>query len=191
MKNAIIGGVSRSGKTILACRLSRELGLSHIPLDALVSSFGLVFPELNIHHTKVPYLETCSNLRPFIYQFIKDLEEEPLSFVIDGFHLLPEDVLNECPPERFEILFIGYPSIDRQAKFENLRKFATPGDWTRDISDDDLMALVDEFIERGRFFKSECCRLGLRFLDVSQGFESVIYACVNELSNNLRGEQLV
>lgn len=51
MKNIILMGTSRAGKTSLAIELSKKLGYNFISIDSLVYAFGEVYPELGINHS--------------------------------------------------------------------------------------------------------------------------------------------
>ena len=62
MKNTIIDGVSRSGKSILSRRLYSALDMANFPLDSLVSTFIRVFPELGISHTTDDYIAVSDRL---------------------------------------------------------------------------------------------------------------------------------
>ncbi|RKJ38881.1 hypothetical protein D7X94_14610 [Acutalibacter sp. 1XD8-33] len=48
MKNVIIVGPSRAGKTTLAKRFHEELGYFVISLDKLVATFHAAYPQLDI-----------------------------------------------------------------------------------------------------------------------------------------------
>ena len=50
MKNIIIGGTVRSGKTTLANVLRERFGYSKVESDTIVNAFDKVFPELGIIH---------------------------------------------------------------------------------------------------------------------------------------------
>ena len=65
MKNIIIAGPSRAGKSTLAKRINAELGHFVISLDKLVAMFNGAYPQLNI---KLNWdgKKTTDNLAPFI-----------------------------------------------------------------------------------------------------------------------------
>ncbi len=65
MRNIIIAGPSRAGKTTLATRINKELGHFVIGLDKLVATFQGAYPQLNIR-LNWDRQKTTDNLAPFL-----------------------------------------------------------------------------------------------------------------------------
>lgn len=74
MKNIIIFGTSRSGKTQLAKLLSTKLNYSIVMVDSLVSAFQNSMPELEINHTNRDG-KSINNLEPFLLAYIKSINK--------------------------------------------------------------------------------------------------------------------
>ena len=69
MKNIIIVGASRTGKTTLAERLNEELNYFVISLDKIVATFGRAYPQMDIRlHSD--YEKMKDNLAPFLGHFL-------------------------------------------------------------------------------------------------------------------------
>ena len=184
-KNFIIGGVSRSGKSILSNRLSAGLGMSHIPGDALVSTLANVFPQCGITHFGPSFQGMCEKLMPFVLELAKQLEFENVLFVLDCYHILPESVAKEPIREHCEVAFLGYPTADPEQKLQDIRQHAHAPDWTLDIPDAEMRENIDKFIKESRFLQSECGRLGLTFVDTSQDFDARLDAALQKLTTIL------
>ena len=69
MKNIIIAGPSRAGKSTLAKRINNELGFFAIALDKLVATFGGAYPQLDIR-LNWDRAKTTDNLAPFLVHFL-------------------------------------------------------------------------------------------------------------------------
>lgn len=181
-KNLIIGGVSRSGKSTLSKRLSAELGISHIPGDALVSTLAKVFPQCGITHFGPSFQRMCEKLMPFVLELVRQLENESVRFVLDCYHILPESAAEESIREYCEVAFLGYPTADPEQKLKDIRQHAHAPDWTLDIPDAEMRENIDKFIKESLFLQSECNRLGLMFVDTSKDFCVRLDAALQELT---------
>jgi len=180
-KNVVIAGVPRSGKSTLAKRLCAARGASYLPMDSVVSAFGRVFPETGITHYAESHEQACGAFRPFLCEFLKHLDYEDFAFVADTYHLLPEDAVSEGLTDRYDVLFIGYPSVDCTEKCSRIRSAAGDGDWTSELSDAELEGVVARFVEQSRDLEQACSRLAIRFVDTGCGFVAALDDAVREL----------
>ena len=69
MKNIIIAGPSRAGKSTLARKINEELNYFVISLDKLVATFQGAYPQLDIR-LNWDRKKTTDNLAPFIGHFL-------------------------------------------------------------------------------------------------------------------------
>ena len=96
-RNIVIFGSSRSGKTTLAKRLSKELNYSYLSMDRIVTGFQFGMPELNINHDDRSG-NVVKILSPFLLNFIKSLDSNSLKkddiyYVIEGAYLDIEEFI--------------------------------------------------------------------------------------------------
>jgi len=139
-------------------------------MDSVVSAFGNVFPETGIPHYDESHERACRAFKPFLCEFLRHLEYEEIGFVADLYHLLPEDVVSEGLPNTYDVLFLGYPSADCAVKCKQIRADARGADWTFELPDATLEEIVARFIGESRVLEDDCRRLGIHFVDTSQGF---------------------
>lgn len=170
MKNIIIGGVARAGKTILAQKISQKHGYSHIPTDAIVGAFE-IFPEHGILHDGVPYLDICRNFEDFARCYIINMDYLNIPYILDSYHILPETVAKHGWNETHEVVYLGFPNITVDEKFEHIRNYKNCNDWTDKVSDDALRVDIANLIERSRFLQSECNKYDITFYDTGKDFE--------------------
>lgn len=185
-KNIIIGGVPRSGKSILARKISADLGYSHYPIDSWVSSFNTVFPGLGITHYEEEHQAVSKRLWPFLSSLIKHLAYENLSYVLEGFHIRPADVHRHLDPSRWQILFMGYPAVKVDDMVRRIRGFARVQDWTEELDDRALSALIARYIKESQSIQDDCKKFGLRFVDTSFDFYSTLDRLNQDLSQAVR-----
>lgn len=74
MKNILICGVAKSGKSYLANKLCKKYKYNHIPIDYFTSSFKHNFPEIgitsNIIIDKASFIVSLSIIFSHLLQFI-------------------------------------------------------------------------------------------------------------------------
>jgi len=185
MKNIIIAGVPRSGKTTLAKRMSAELGFSLFPADAIVSTFGKVFPEHGISHFEDDHGKACESFRGFLRELLHHLKYESFPFIVDAYHIMPQSLVDL--KETYSIVFMGYHSVAIREKCCHIRHYSRPKDWTEDLSDDQLCGLVQRFVNESKMIEKACSEVGIPFVDTGIEFEQAIQTAFDMLFQSVRG----
>lgn len=168
----ILGGASRSGKTLLARRAVAEKRIPYFPLDALVGGVIHGLPELGVAYNQ-PFIQRSENMWRINKPFLTFFPKEEGHFLIEGDLILPKQV-NELILEGAEVksCFIGYPERTAQEKLAFIRMYHQgETDWTRDISDQEMLPMIDEMIEYSNYLKEECGNYGIPYFDISHNFE--------------------
>lgn len=186
MKNVIIAGVPRSGKSLLAHRLRERLHYSHFPLDAIVSTFGKVFPEHGISHYEKDHVKMCNSFKPFLFELLRHLEYEDINFIADTYHIKPADLPDFPSLKKYKIIFLGYPSVSAQDKCVGIRRYARAGDWTNELSDKQLESLVQCYIEESKLLQESCEKTDIRFVDTSRDLTGILDKICNEIVQSLK-----
>ena len=185
MKNIIIAGVPRSGKSTLARRLSSGLGFSICPADAIVSTFGKIFPEHGISHFESNHGKACDAFHDFLIEYLHHLDYEDIPFVVDVYHAMPHSLADLR--ETYAVVFMGYPSAALQEKCSHVRQYARPKDWTEGLSDDQLSVAVQRFVDESKMIQKACSEMGIPFVDTGAGFDQAIQSAFEMLSQSTRG----
>jgi hypothetical protein len=170
-KGFIIAGASRSGKTSLARRLHDETGYSLISADALISTFEWVFPDLQIRHDG-DFATTSASLLKFVVPYIDHMVTyQNIPFVLDIFHLMPEQVIAHDLHKRYHVVFMGYPHRSAQSKLADIRTFKTGHyDWTDERSDESLLQDIEKMIAHSQQIEQQAAAHGLAFFDTGSDF---------------------
>ena len=159
MKNIIIAGPSRAGKTTLAERLNEELNYFVVSLDKIVATFGRAYPQLDIRlHSD--YEKMKDNLAPFLGHFLgvfsdfRHVEDDQNfrariikenRFVLEGaafdFDII-SSALNMYGIEKLNEHFILIGLVQNKKTADefvrDFKKYDTEDDWTYDWSDEEL-----------------------------------------------------
>lgn len=169
----IIGGTSRSGKTLLSKKILAEKKIPYFPLDALFCTLAEATPELGITHAnslKDRPLKMWKLAKPLTY-FFEDQERE---YVLEGDSILPSQIKELIDEGRkVKCCFLGYPNLNSDEKLELIRKFHQgEKDWTAKQTDEQMLVMVEEMIEFSKYLEEECKKCDIKFIDVSHNFET-------------------
>lgn len=186
MKNIIICGVSRSGKTTLVEMLSKKLNYNVFETDILVSAFQDVFPELGISHKDE--FKTSKLFSPFMFKILEEFLDDDKNYIVDSYHLFPNELRKYHNNNKFEIIFLGYPKLTEQEIFKNIRKYDVGDEWTAKITDDELMGNCKLFKKISQLMMDDCKKYNFRFVDVSYNREKILKTIAKEITRRVKDE---
>ncbi|MFC1947154.1 hypothetical protein ACFLXY_04450 [Chloroflexota bacterium] len=204
MKNIIISGTGRAGKTTLARKLNEELNYFVISVDKLVATFHGAYPQLNI---KFGGNKTTDNLTPFLGHFLgafssshgvayelhlRAHDVKGNRFVLEGVHFNFEKILPILKMYGIEELkdnffLIGLVQNKKTADelFNDLRKYDTEDDWTYGSDDDELREVSQEVIQLSRSMTDHLVKYGFTIYDTSTEREQVFDKIVEDIKSKL------
>lgn len=111
----LVGGCSRSGKSMLAGRMLSHHGVPWYPLDALKMGLHLGSPQLAIH-PQDDDLETADRMWSIVEGMLDHLIFDGHDYLVEGIKLRPEMVARSCAS-------LGLPFVGTGGDF--LAGFAT------------------------------------------------------------------
>lgn len=140
LKNILIFGTSRVGKTTLANLLSKKLKYSVISEDNLISGFEKGLPDTKINH----HDRTGNSVRlfePFLIEYIKSLNSlnqklRGLNYIIEGSYLSFEKLMNY--QKDFVVIVLVSDFKSPEEYFNNMRRYDGVCDWTKKYNDKEL-----------------------------------------------------
>lgn len=207
MKNIIIAGPSRAGKSTLARKMNEELGCFVISVDKLVAVLHGAYPQLGIklnwHREK-----TTHNLAPFLGHFLGAFSSDQgvvnelnlrahavkgNRFVLEGAYFNFEKILPILKTYGVEslkdnFLLIGLVQNKKTAEdFANdFKKYDTEDDWTYGFDDDELRTYANQdAIPFSRTMTDHLLEYGFTIYDTSVERESVFDQIVEEIKAEL------
>ncbi|MDL2287397.1 hypothetical protein LJB90_02385 [Eubacteriales bacterium OttesenSCG-928-G02] len=206
MKNIIIAGPSRAGKTTLSKRLNKELNYFVISLDKLVSVFQGAYPQLDIGLNRNRD-KTTDNLSPFIGHFLgafsstdgiknglnlKAHAVKENNFVLEGAYFNFEiitSVLKTYNTENLKdnFILIGLVQNNKTADefFCDFRKYDTEDDWTYGLNDNDLREISQEAVLYSQTMTKALIKHGFTVYDTSFNREQVFDKIMEDIKLKL------
>ena len=168
----MLGGASRSGKTLLARKAVSEKKIPYFPLDAMFSGLVDGAPQLDIRYEQ-SFIDRAERIWPITKPTLNFFLKEEDDFLIEGDCILPKQV-DEIRKQHTDIksCFVGYAELQNEEKLSLIRKYHQGNtDWTKDILDDELILLIDQMIEFSIYLKEECLKYHIPYFDISHDFE--------------------
>ena len=180
MKNLLIIGQPRTGKSTLANMICDRLGWSVVSIDALVASFRNVFPELGLHLE--PEIAE-PRLAPFVFEYMKQIASESpnLHFVIEGCHISPETVAKHIGDTGYNVVCLGVPTMTPQHFFELVKQNDPATDWAAAKESAEILQMAECFINRSKQQQAQCLELNIPFIDTSSNRDEKFVKFINGL----------
>jgi len=207
MKNIIIVGSGRNGKTTLARRINEELNYFVIQLDKLMTAFGRAYPQLDIK-IAWDYEKATANISPFLGHYLGMLSSEHgfadnlnlqahtvkgNRFVLEGGHFDFEGISSIVKMYGIEelkdnFILIGLVQNHKTADefFNDLRKYDTEDDWTYSLDDDELRELISQdFIPSNKAMTDNLIKYGFTIYDTSVEREKIFDKIIEDIKLKL------
>ncbi len=204
MKNIIIVGPSRSGKSTLAKRINEELGFFVLSTDKLVAIFENAYPNLDIR-LNWDRDKTTENLAPFLGHFLgmfsvddgKGLLDyshgtvKENHFVLEGAYYDFEKVENilklygiENIKDRFHLIGLVQREKSADDFYSDFKKFDTEDDWTYSLSDDELKNVSEEAVSYNEEMYEKLTEYGFDIYDTSKERDKVFAEILERVKEN-------
>lgn len=166
-KNIIILGAARSGKSTLAHMLHRNYNYSIISIDSFVSALHDAFPEIGISHsnTENKFKLLPQFLLSYMEKIVNEYPEE--RFVLEGWHVYPNDIKRLFHNLDVKLICLGYTEISCDEVFEIIRKNEGENEYTKKMTDERLKTLISNHIEYSKMLKKQCEESNIKFYDTS------------------------
>lgn len=205
MKNIIIAGPSRAGKSTLARKINEELGCFVISLDKLVAVFNGAYPQLDIR-LNWDREKTTDNLAPFLGHFLGAFSSnhgvayelnlrahtvEGNRFVLEGGYfnfdkILPVLKMYGIEELKDNFILIGLVQNKKTADefVSDFRKYDTEDDWTYHLNDDDLRDYASEdAVPFSRSMTDHLVKYGFTIYDTSAEREQVFAQIIADIKS--------
>lgn len=182
MKNILILGTGRSGKTTLAKMIHKKCGHSLISVESLLSCFQSLYPEIGMKNDIY-----CDKLiTPFVAEYIKGaLNCHPdCKLVVEGYHIHPETAQKLINQNDFDIIVLGCPSLTPEQALANIRKFDDNTSWTKSMSNEFILNHAQNHIAQAQTLQKICGQLNIPFYDTSHNRLHILTEILKTITAN-------
>ncbi len=158
----------------------RELSLPYFSVDPIKMALARAVPTYDLN-TNASSIDVSEQLWPFLSAVIKNLIETGVPYLVEG-EVLPKHVyeLRQLLQVDVPACFVGYAELPVEQKLKEVRDHAGfPNDWTSEISDEALYALLNEGMEFSHYLQAECANLNIRYVDFSGNYDTAQQSVVS------------
>lgn len=206
MKNIIIAGAGRNGKTTLARKINEELNYFVINLDKLMTVFDKAYPQLDVR-IAWNYDKATANVAPFLGHFLGMLSSsygmadnlnlrahdvKGNKFVLEGGHFDFDQITSIMKTYGIEelkdkFILIGLVQNRKTADeyFADLRKYDTADDWTYSFDDNELREFSEMSIQFNLEMTDYLMKYGFTIYDTSTEREQVFDKILSDIKSEL------
>jgi len=184
MKNIIIWGALRSGKSTLAKRINKEFGHHWIEVDPLRNIYDFLNPANPILGLSLPSEEQAKAIAPMLKMYMDRLvgKHQQTFYVFEGVALDMPCLMKYLDTDKYTVICMGW-SLPREDKFKQIKRYETKYDWTSRRTDDELRQEIQEGINTCELVKQFAKKNGLPYFDTSENREQVL----DEIMKSLYG----
>ncbi len=184
MKNILICGSPRVGKTTLAKRISKELGYVYISLDNIFESIEELpsWPYPKYHDAST----ISHELLNFVINFINNLDKDKY-YVIEGAYLDIENIHNKI--DNTIIIGLTYNELSSKELFNRIKKY-DKNEWINKFDDETILDKCDCFIKRNNYYNECFNKLNIINYDLSNEYYSIMDKIIDELKKEFIGNEI-
>lgn len=181
MKNILIAGVAKSGKSLFCEKLAKKTNYNHIPLDYFTASMKRNFPNWGIK-SSVIVNDTSKKLSTLLNTVTNLIDDTDEKFIIDSAHIMPSDIIDNINRDNWNIYFFGYPNISAKDKLCEIRKYIKDG-WPTKKDDNELITILEKLINISKEMNTQCKKYNIKFIDTSFDLNKKIDELIKKFYN--------
>lgn len=184
MRNILICGSPRVGKTTLAKKVSESLGYKYINLDNIFEAIEKLpsWPYKKYDDAKLISHELAS----FLIDYVNNLDKDNY-YILEGAYIDIESIYNKL--NNTLIIGLTYNDIDSNTLFNRIKKYDT-NSWINKFNDDVIKEKCDCFINRNNYYNDCFNKLNILNYDLSDNRELVFDKIINDLKKEFIGSKL-
>lgn len=183
MKDILIFGVPRAGKSTLSRLLQEELENYQVfTIDAIRNAFGDIFPKLEINdHGGKNNETTLPNYVSRLLYWHHKLQKDKKGYIVEGCQVLPDKVKEVFDLENSIVIYLGHGKLLPKEILKNIRKYDTPDEYSYTRDDDRMLKQCRKYYELEQMIISKCKEYGFIYVDTSTNRKEVLDELINKL----------
>lgn len=182
MKNIIILGQPRTGKTTLSNMIVEKFGYQVIHMDHVRNAFREVYPELGITPKTANENEKFQLfLKTYFDMCLRNKEKNNYNYVMEGCEINVADCYKMYSSENNIIIALGKTEVTGEELFRDIRKYDTTAEWTYRRTDEQLLEYAESIVEKSKEIKRECEKFNITFFDTSKNRDEVLNEIIDKI----------
>lgn len=187
MKNILILGICRTGKTTFSKMIQKEFrDYQIIEVDTIISSLQKTVPNVPIGfiHDNLKENRLPEFLNLLIQKNINKNGKE-LGFIINGDSILPEDLFKYFDLKDMIVYYFVTEKLSPEQILDNCRKFDSQEEWTTRRSDEKLLNHFKFYKDIEKKIISDCKKYNIKCIDTSLNRKIILSQLLDEVKYEL------
>ena len=189
MKNIIIWGCSRSGKTSISKRIKDIYNLNLVEIDCIKEAYKVTNTHMNLSNCDDFVLGEKLNeyLAAYINKIVSISNVHGEYYIFEGTAICLPRLMESIDLNKFIIFCLGYPNITWEQKYQELTLYENKFDWTIKLGEEDKKCFCKKNIETSKTIKSIAQQLDVHFFDTSYNREKVFCEIISYIKEQTGG----
>ena len=188
MKNILLFGVARSGKSTLAKKILKEYpNYKIMDLDSLLDTFSKTLPEANVGYLydKVKENRIAKFTGCLLNEQVSRYGRDSIYYIIEGDSILPEDIKENFDLENTIVIFLGHNKLTPEEILNNCRKYDSNTEWTSRWKDNKLIKHAKWQLKIGKKIEKQCQKYNYMFVDTSKNRNKILKQTYAQIEKEL------
>lgn len=186
MRNVIILGRPRCGKSTLANMIADKYDYQILRVDAIRDTFKVIYPELSI----APNIAMKNKkfqlfLKEYLRKYVGSKSSDKYGVVLEGCETSVKDCNELFNDGNNIIYYLGAIDTTSEELAKKIKENDTEKDWTYTYSLEKLVEYSKEIIENSRVMKEECKKYNIKFIDTCNNRKEILEKILNEIENEI------
>lgn len=187
MKNIMILGTCRTGKTTFSKLLQKELeNYQIIEVDSIIAALQSTFDEINIGFAH-DYLKD-NKLPQFINALLQKNEirlGNEYGYIINSDSIMPEDLVNYFDLSNFIVYYFVNSKFTVEEIFNNCRSYDDENQWTSKRTDENLLNHIKKAKKFEKQIIEQCKKYNIKYIETSHNREKVFSELMEKIKENV------
>lgn len=190
LKNILILGVGRAGKTTLSKRIREKYSKYNlVHADSIRNAILSNLDEKYIED----FMDYQSNefFQKVLLDFIDDQTKQGLGkygTILDGAQILPSVLSRYKNLNNTIVVYLGHGNIREDEIFQFIREFDKETDWTYSKTDEELRKEIEWFDKKNQFLLKECEKYGFKYIDTHDNRKEVLEEVFNDICRQIESQ---
>lgn len=198
MKNILIMGIGRAGKTTLSEKLKEKYN-SYNLIHSDSIKWGIIRAEQkedyyrkNIAEQKE--FETSEKFQRTLLEIFRSLINNDIKhygYILESGQLEPKIVSELIDFENTIVICLGHGELTKEDIINLCLEHDRPKDWSYKMSYEDLEKHAESWAEKNQLLKRECPKYGIEYIDTSKDREKVLIEILEKLSREIEKNNII
>lgn len=190
MKNILIMGIGRTGKTTLSNMIKAKYSSYN-----LIHSDSIKWAMIRAEDKEAYYRENVVEQKAFeqstyfqkvvLEFFNSSIRNSEFGYILESGQLTPKLVKKYIDFKNTIVICLGLGNLSKEDIFNMCRKHDTKNDWSYDVSDENLKIHIDKWYERNEQLKIDCSKYNIKYVDTSIDRENILKGLLEEISKKI------